>query len=63
MDKSIGQLVIGAVLGATAVEVLRKKKPELFDEIKSNTKDIVKDLKGVYSKIRTAAKDWAQSPT
>ncbi len=63
MDKSLGQLLIGAVLGAVAVEVLREKKPEVLDEIKSNAKDIVKDLKGVYSKIRTAAKDWAQNPS
>jgi len=63
MDKSFGQLLIGAVLGAVAIEVLREKKPELLDEIKSNTKDIVNDLKSVYSKIRTAAKDWAQNPS
>jgi len=62
MDKSLGQLVIGAVLGAVAVEVLREKKPEVLDEIKSNARDIVKDLESVYSKIRTAAKDWAQNP-
>jgi hypothetical protein len=43
--------------------VLREKKPEVLDEIKRNAKDIVKDLKGVYSKIRTAAKDWAQNPS
>ena len=29
MDKSFGQLLIGAVLGAVAIEVLREKKPEL----------------------------------
>lgn len=63
MDKSLGQLLIGAVLGAVAAEILRKKKPELFDEIEKNTKDIAKDLKSVYSKIRTAAKDWAQNPS
>lgn len=60
MDKSLGQLLIGAVLGAVAVEVLREKKPEVFNEIKSNAKDIATDLKGVYSTIRTAAKNWAQ---
>ena len=63
MDKSLGQLLIGAILGAVAVEVLREKKPELFDEIKSNAKDIVKDLKSVYGKINTAVRDWAQSPS
>ena len=63
MDKASGQLLIGAVLGAVAIEVLREKKPELFAEIKSNATDIVKDLKSVYSKVRTAAKDWAQNPS
>ena len=63
MDKSLGQLLIGAVFGAVAVEVLREKKPEVLDEIKSNAKDIVKDLKSVYSKVRTAAKDWVQNPS
>jgi hypothetical protein len=63
MDKSFGQLLIGAVLGAVAIEVLREKKPELLDKIKSNTKDIVNELKSVYSKINTAVRDWAQSPS
>ena len=63
MDKSLGQLLIGAVLDAVAVQVLREKKPELFDEIKSDTKDFVKDLKGVYSKVRAAVKDWSENPS
>ncbi len=63
MDKSLGQLIIGAVLGAVAVEVLREKKPELFDEIKKNAKDIAKDLKSIYSQTKTAVKDWTQSPS
>jgi len=61
MDKSLGQLLIGDVLGAVAVEVLQEKKPEVFNEIKNNAKDITKDLKSVYSKIRIAAKDLAQN--
>lgn len=63
MDKSLGQLIIGAVLGAVAVEVLREKKPELFDETKKNATDIAKDLKNIYRQIKTAVKDWAQSPS
>lgn len=63
MDKSLGQLIIGAVLGAVAVEVLREKKPELFDEIKKNTKDIANDLKSIYRQIKTAVNEWAQSPS
>ncbi|MCP4256413.1 MAG: hypothetical protein GY774_02675 [Planctomycetes bacterium] len=63
MDKSLGQILIGAVLGAAAVEMLREKKPEVFDEIKNNAKDITKDIKSIYSKIRTTAKDWAQNPS
>ena len=63
MDKSLGQLLIGAVLGAVAVEVLRKKKPEVLDEIKSNAKDITKDLKSVYSKIKTTVRGWAENPS
>ena len=61
MDKSLGQLLIGAVLGAVAVEVLREKKPELFDEIKKDAKNIAKDLKSIYRQIKTAVNDWAQS--
>ena len=61
MDKSLGQLLIGAVLGAVAVEVLRERKPELFDEIKKDAKDIVKDLRSIYRQIKTAVNDWAQS--
>ena len=63
MDKSLGQLLIGAVLGVVAVEVLREKKPEVLDEIKSNAKDIVKDLKSVYSKIKTTVRGWAENPS
>jgi len=63
MDKSLGHLLIGAVLGAVAVEVLREKKPEVLDEIKSNAKDIVKNLKGIYGQVKTAFKDWAESPS
>jgi len=61
MDKSLGQLLIGAVLGAVAVEVLREKKPELFDEIKKDAKDIAKDLKSICRQIKTAVNDWAES--
>lgn len=63
MDKSLGQLIIGAVLGAVAIEVLREKKPDVFDEIKNNAKDITKDFKSVYDTIKTAAKEWAQNPS
>ena len=63
MDKSLGQLLIGAVLGAVAVEVLRGKKPDVLDEIKSNAKDITKDLKSVYSKIKTTVRGWAENPS
>ena len=63
MDKSFGQLLIGAVLGSVAVEVLREKKPEVLDGIKSNVKDITKDLKSVYSKIKTTVRDWVQNPS
>ena len=63
MDKSLGQLLIGSVLGAVAVELLREKKPEVFNDIKNNAKDITKDLKSIYSKIRTTTKDWAQNPS
>ena len=61
MDKSLGQLLIGAVLGAVAAEILRKKNPELFDEIEKNTKDIAKDLKNIYKQINTAIKGWAEN--
>ena len=61
MGKSLGQLLIGAVLGAVAVEVLREKKPEVLDEIKKNAKCIAKDLKSIYKQIKTAVKDWAES--
>ena len=61
MDKSLGQLLIGAVFGAVAVEMLREKKPGLFDEIKKNAKDIAKDLKSIYRQIKTAINDWAES--
>ena len=61
MDKSLGQLLIGAVLGAIAAEIMRQKNPELFDEIKNNAKDITKDFKSVYGTIKTAAKEWAQN--
>ena len=61
MDKSLGQLLIGAVLGAVAVEVLREKKPELFDEIKKDAKDIANDLESIYRQIKTAIEDWAES--
>lgn len=63
MDKSLGQLIIGAVLGVVAVEVLREQKPDVFNEIKNDAKDITKDLKSIYSKIRTTAKVWAQNPS
>ena len=63
MDKSLGQLLIGAVLGAAAVEVLREKKPEVLDEIKSNAKDIAKDLKNIYKQLNTTIRDWAQNPS
>jgi len=63
MDKSLGQLLIGTVLGAVAVEVLREKKPDILDEIKSNAKDITKDLKSVYSKIKTTVRGWAENPS
>ena len=61
MDKSLGQLLIGAVLGAVAAEILRKKNPELFDEIEKNTKDIAKDIKNIYKQINTAIKGWAEN--
>ena len=63
MDKSLGQLLIGADLGAAAVEVLREKKPEVLDEIKSNAKDIAKDLKNIYKLLNTTIRDWAQNPS
>jgi hypothetical protein len=63
MDKSFGQLLIGAVLGAVAVEVLREKKPEVLDEIKSNVKGVAKDLKSIYRRINTTVKDWIQNPS
>jgi gas vesicle protein len=63
MDKSLGQLLIGAVLGAVAIEVLREKKPKVFDEIKNNAKDITKNFKSVYDTIKTAANEWAQNPS
>ena len=63
MYKSVGQLIIGAVLGAVAVEVLRKKKPELIDEIKKSAKDITKGLKGIYRQINTTIKDWVENPS
>ena len=63
MDKSLGQLLIGAVLGAVAVEVLRKKKPEVLDEIKNNAKVIAKDLKNIYKQLNTTIRDWAQNPS
>jgi hypothetical protein len=60
MDKSLGQLLIGAVLGAVAIEVLREKNPEVYEEFKNNAKDITKDFKSVYNTVRTAAEKWAQ---
>ncbi len=63
MDKSLGQLIIGAVLGAVAVEVLRGKKPEVLDEIKSNAKGIAIDLKNIYKQLNTTIRDWAQNPS
>ena len=63
MDKSLGQLLIGAVLGAVAVEVLRKKKPELFDEIKTDAKDITKSAKSIYKHIRKTVEDLAEDFT
>ena len=63
MDKSLGQLLIGAVLGAVAIEFLREKKPEVFDEIKNNAMEITKDFKSVCNTIRTAAKEWANDPS
>jgi len=61
MDKSLGQLLISAILGAIAAEILREKKPELFDEIEKNTKDIAKDLKNIYKQINTTIRDWAEN--
>jgi hypothetical protein len=63
MDKSLGQLLIGVILGAVAVEVLRGKKPEVLDEIKSNAKGIAKELKNIYKQLNTTIRDWAQNPS
>lgn len=48
------------IFGAVAVELLRKKKPELFDEIKTDAKDIAKSAKSIYKHIRTTVKDLAE---
>jgi len=61
MDKSIGQLIIGAILGAVAVEVLREKKPEVLEEIKKNAKDIVKDLKTIYRQMNKAFRNLTEN--
>ena len=63
MDKCLGQLLIGAVLGAVAVEVLRKKKPKILDEIKSNAKDIIKNLKDIYKQVNEAIKSSVENAT
>jgi len=60
VDKSFGQLLIGALFGVAAVELLRKKKPELFDEIKTDAKDIAKNVKSIYKHIRKAVKDLGE---
>jgi hypothetical protein len=63
MDKSLGQLLTGAVLGAVAVEVLRAKKPEVLDEITSNAKGIAINIKNIYKQLNTTVRDWAQNPS
>jgi gas vesicle protein len=63
MDKTLSQLLIGAILGAVAIEVLREKRPEVFNEIKHNAKEIAKDFKSVCNTIRTAAEEWSQDPS
>lgn len=50
--KTFGGLGIGVVLSTVAGIFLAKKK-----------KDIAKDLKSIYRQIKTAVKDWAQSPS
>ena len=40
MDKIVGSLFVGVLIGAVAVEILRRKKPELLDNIGKNIEDV-----------------------
>jgi len=40
MDKIVGSLFVGVLIGAAAVEILRRKKPDLLDNIGKSIEDV-----------------------
>ena len=40
MDNIVGSLFAGVLIGAVAVEILRRKKPELLDNIGKSIEDV-----------------------
>jgi len=40
VNKIVGSLFVGVLIGAVAVEILRRKKPELLDNIGKSIEDV-----------------------
>ena len=40
MSKIVGSLFVGVLIGAATVEVLRRKKPEILDNIGKSVRDL-----------------------
>jgi len=55
MIKILGGVVIGVFVGAFAVELLRRTRPELIDDIERKARDTVDSILSAYESARSSA--------
>ena len=56
MTKNINQFIIGAIVGAAAYEIVKKKNPQLVTEVKQNLKELGTSFEGIYKEVRDIVK-------
>ena len=54
MTKFLGSVLLGVVLGAATVEILRKQKPELLEKVDKKVKAGIDSLKAGVKSIKTS---------
>lgn len=56
----LSQLVVGAIIGVVAAEILRDTKPEILEKVKENAKGFTRVFESIYKEVKGKVGDMTK---